>query len=69
MTKPVAPPLFWKMDIPEVRRGKAAEAVEQLIPYQMRNMHPRQFPACASWCALPLAGLFLLKIRMLSNTI
>lgn len=46
---------------------KAAEHVEKLIPYQMRNMDPRHVTTCASRCASPPAGTLQCRVKMLSN--
>lgn len=67
MTKPAALPLWWGWISQKLGAEKAAEPVEQLIPYQMRNLDPRYVTACAGRCALPPAGTFRRNMKMLSN--
>lgn len=67
MNKTCYSPTVVRMNIPEVRCGKAAEPVEQLIPNQMRNLDPYSVTACAGRGALPPAGTFQHEIKMLSK--
>lgn len=67
MTKSAALTLWWGWISQSLVVEKAAEPVEKLIPYQMRNMDPHHITTCASRCAFPPAGTFQRGIKMLSN--
>lgn len=60
MTKPAGSLL---QNIPEVEPPKAAEPIQQIIPYQTRNLDRHCVTSCAGRCSFPPAGVLLHKFR------